>query len=81
MITLTLIIAVTKAIFNCDLHDVQYPLVLFGCVTYSPNCRHHISFGHETRVSRKPGQIEGLSKYQNKRTGKEVFHLVYFSDL
>ena len=28
VIALTLIIAVTKAIFNCDLHDVQYPLVL-----------------------------------------------------
>ena len=46
-------VIVTKAIL-VDLRDVQYPFVLFCFVLCDipSNCRHYVSFGHETRVSR-----------------------------
>ena len=40
---------VTKAIFSY-LRDFQYPFV--SCDILS-NCRHYVSFGHETRVLQK----------------------------
>ena len=41
--------SVAKAIFGCDLRDFQY--LFFGDIL--SNCRHYVSLGHETRVSRK----------------------------
>ena len=40
---------VTKAIFSY-LRDFQYPFV--SCDILS-NCRHYVSFGHKTRVTKK----------------------------
>ena len=53
-------LSVTKAISICDLRDFQFPFVLRDILS---NCWHLVSFGYETRVSRKHSQIEGLSKY------------------
>ena len=69
---------VTMAIFSY-LRDFQYPFVLRDILS---NCRHYVSFGLETHVIfkciQKRRQIEGLSKYLNNRTGKEVCYLVNF---